>query len=78
MLGGLPRQVIGLGARALLAEDRHEGALPAAWSLPGVLPSSWAVPLDVQKVVDDLKGKPKIMGIGRQRRAQGARSPCLK
>jgi len=44
MLGGLPRQVIGLGARALLAEDRHEGGLARRLVLARRLAEFLAVP----------------------------------
>src|SRR5450631_2540291 len=64
MLRGLPRQVIGLGARALLAEDRHEGGLARRLVLARRLAKLLGGALDVQKVVDDLEGEPEIVRIG--------------
>src|SRR3979490_826207 len=71
MLRRLPRPGIGPGASAPPARDRHKGGLARRLVLARRLAELLGSALYVQKVVDDLKGKPKIVGVARQRRAQG-------
>src|SRR5215831_9645032 len=70
MRRGLLGQKLGLVARPLLAEDRHESSLARrdvlAWCLAELLGRA----VDVEQIVDHLEGKTEIVGIGREGHAQ--------